>query len=195
MRAAWFIRRFPRSDSRCAPAARGHLGRRSAVIGGEAARAGEAGDVTDVADHRGGHRGADPEDLRHRGARGPDRRREFLLDVAPLDVDAAQVSQELLGQHPAGHPGRAARFGPVQDPGGPARGDALVGAAGDQVAEHRVQPAHDLVAGPAQVAVPLGPDLQHGRVVIGPTAGQAADRSAATATERASFGSFLSVAP
>ena len=37
----------------------------------------------------------------------------------------------------------------------------------DQVAEHRVQPAGDLVAGPGQVPVPLGPDLQHGGVIVG----------------------------
>ena len=33
--------------------------------------------------------------------------------------------------------------------------------------QHSVQPAHDLVAGPAQVPVPLGPHFQHRRVVIG----------------------------
>ena len=40
-------------------------------------------------------------------------------------------------------------------------------AAGDQVAEHGVQPAGDLVAGPGQVAVPLSPHLQYRPVVIG----------------------------
>ena len=42
-------------------------------------------------------------------------------------------------------------------------GDALAEAAGDRIAEHRVQPAHDLVAGPAEVAVMPGPDLQDHR--------------------------------
>ena len=41
-------------------------------------------------------------------------------------------------------------------------------AAGDQLAQHGVQPAGDLGPGPAQVPVPLGPYLQHRRVVIGP---------------------------
>jgi hypothetical protein len=34
--------------------------------------------------------------------------------------------------------------------------------------QHGMQPADDLGAGPAQVAVPLGPDLQHRRVIVGP---------------------------
>jgi hypothetical protein len=45
--------------------------------------------------------------------------------------------------------------------------DLLRKAAGDQVAEHGVPPAGNLVAGPAQVPVPLSPHLQHRRVVIG----------------------------
>jgi hypothetical protein len=41
-------------------------------------------------------------------------------------------------------------------------------AAGDQFAQHGVEPADDLSPGAAQVAVPLGPYLQHRCVVIGP---------------------------
>jgi hypothetical protein len=62
-------------------------------------------------------------------------------------------------------PGGSAR---VQDAGGLRRGDLLADAAGHQLAQHRVQPAGDLVAGPAQVPVPLSPHLQHCRVVLGP---------------------------
>jgi hypothetical protein len=54
------------------------------------------------------------------------------------------------------------------DPGREGRADVLAGAAGDQVAQHGVQAADDLVAVPAQVAVPLCPDLQDRGVVIGP---------------------------
>ena len=39
---------------------------------------------------------------------------------------------------------------------------------GDELAQHGVQPADDLGAAPAQVAVPLGPRLQHRRVIVGP---------------------------
>jgi hypothetical protein len=125
--------------------------------------AGEAGNVADVPEDRGGDRRADPEDLGHGGAGGRDGHGELLLDVAALGIDAPQVGEELLGQDPAGRPGGAARLDLVEDPGGLACGDALADAAGDQVAQYRVQAAHDLVAGPAQVAVPLGPDLQHRR--------------------------------
>ena len=44
---------------------------------------------------------------------------------------------------------------------------SLRDAAGDQVAQHRMQPAGDLVAGPGQVPVPLGPHLQHRGVILG----------------------------
>ena len=48
------------------------------------------------------------------------------------------------------------------------RGDLLLHATGDQLAQHRVQPAGDLIARPGQVPVPLGPHLQDRAVVIGP---------------------------
>ena len=68
-------------------------------------------------------------------------------------------------------------------------------AAGDQVAEHGVESAGDLVTQPGQVTVPLGPHFQHRRVVLAITGRAVLDRSAATATDRASFGSFLFVSP
>ena len=46
--------------------------------------------------------------------------------------------------------------------------DLLRDAAGDQFAQYGVQPADDLGTGAAQVAVTLGPHLQHCRVIIGP---------------------------
>ncbi len=55
-----------------------------------------------------------------------------------------------------------------QDGGGPVRGDVLGDAAGGDLAEHGVQPAGGLGAEPGQLAVPAGPDPQHGRVVITP---------------------------
>jgi hypothetical protein len=79
------------------PAAGGHLDRRGGVTGGQAVRAGEPGDVADIAGHRGGHGRADAEDLGHGGARGPDRRGQLLLGVAALGVEAAQAGQELPG--------------------------------------------------------------------------------------------------
>ena len=43
----------------------------------------------------------------------------------------------------------------LQDPGDASAGDRLGHAAGDQLAQHRMQPAGDLGPGPAQVPVPL----------------------------------------
>ena len=76
-------------------------------------------------------------------------------------------SEELGGELAAGRvhgPGRRDR---VQEPGGVSCGDLLGDAARDQLAQHRVQPAGDLVPGAAQVPVPLGPHLQHRGVIIG----------------------------
>jgi hypothetical protein len=68
-------------------------------------------------------------------------------------------------------------------------------AAGDQVAEHGVQPAGDLVTQPGQVAVPLGPHFSTAGWSSAVTGRAVLDRSAATATDSASFGSFLFVSP
>ena len=47
-------------------------------------------------------------------------------------------------------------------------GDLLGHTAGHQLAQHGVQPAGDLGAGPAQIPVSLGPHLQHRRVIVTP---------------------------
>jgi hypothetical protein len=54
----------------------------------------------------------------------------------------------------------------------------LADPSGDQVAQHGVQAAGDLVTGAGQVPVPTGPDPQHRRVVLGRdlTAGPRAER-------------------
>ena len=56
-------------------------------------------------------------------------------------------AQELGGELAAGRLHRAGRGGLLEDPGGLGCGDLLGDAAGDQLAQHRVQPADDLVAG------------------------------------------------
>ena len=56
----------------------------------------------------------------------------------------------------------------IEGAGGLACGQPPADAAGDQLAQHRVKPAHHLSPCPAQVPVPLGPHLQHHGMVIGP---------------------------
>ena len=68
----------------------------------------------------------------------------------------------------AASPGNRARWGDaLEDAGGLARGQSPSSDRRDQVAQHRVQQAGGLVAGPRQVPVPLSPDLQHRGVVLG----------------------------
>jgi len=76
--------------------------------------------------------------------------------------------RELGGELVAGGLDGAGGNGPLEDAGRQGRADALADAAGDQVAQHGARAADDLVAGPAQVPVPLRPYLQDRRVVIGP---------------------------
>ena len=66
-------------------------------------------------------------------------------------------------------PGSTAPRGRIwlEDPGGLACGDLVRDPAGNQLAQHRVEPADDLVAGPGQITVALGPHLQHAGVAIG----------------------------
>jgi hypothetical protein len=92
----------------------------------------------------------------------------FLPGLADLGVDAAQVIKERRGELAARGRHRVRRRDLLQDPGSVGRVDRLADTAGDQVTQHGAQPAHDLGAGPAQIPVALGPDLQHRRVIIEP---------------------------
>jgi hypothetical protein len=55
----------------------------------------------------------------------------------------------------------------LQDAGRLTGADLLAEAARHQLAQHGVEPASDLVAGPGQVTVPLGPHFKHRGVVFG----------------------------
>src|SRR5271156_6666651 len=92
----------------------------------------------------------------------------FFPGLAQLPVDAAQVLDEGGGELVACGRDCVRRRDRVQQPGRVSCDDLLRDAAGDQLAQHRVQAADDLGAGAAQVAVPLGPPPQDLRVVIGP---------------------------
>jgi len=146
----------------------GYLDRRGPVVRGEVVPAGEAGHVADVADNSGGDDRADAEQPGQAGAGRGHGSGEFLAGLADPGVDAAQVLQERRGELAARGRHRVRRRDLLENPGRAGRVDRLADAAGDQVTQHGVQPAHDLGAGPAQVPVPLGPDLQHRRVIIGP---------------------------
>jgi hypothetical protein len=137
----------------------GHLDRRGPVAGGEVVPAGETGHVADVADDGGGDDRADTEQPGQAGAGRLHGSGGFLPGLADLGVDAAQVIQERRGELAARGRHRVRRRDLLEDPGRVGRVDRPADPAGDQVAQHRVQPAHDLGAGPAQVTVTLGPYL------------------------------------
>ncbi len=149
------------------PPSGGHLDGGGAVAGGETVAAGEPRDVASVADHGAGDDRAHAEDLGDGGAAGPDRCGQLLPGLAPLGIEVAQVIEELAGELTAGLGNGAGRRDRSQDAGGLACGDFLAEAARQQLAQHGVEPAGDLVAGPRQVPVPLGPHLQNRGVIAG----------------------------
>jgi hypothetical protein len=110
--------------------------------------AGEPGDVASVADHRAGDDRAHAEDLGEGSVARPDRCGQLLLGLAELGIEVAQVLEELAGELAAGLGDGAGRCDRSQDAGGLACGDFLAEAAGDQLAQHGVEPAGDLIAGP-----------------------------------------------
>jgi hypothetical protein len=61
---------------------------------------------------------------------------------------------------------RVRRCDLLEDTGGLSCGDFLRHAAGDQVAEDGEEPTGHLVTRPGQVAVPFGPHLQDGGVIV-----------------------------
>jgi hypothetical protein len=84
------------------PAAGGHLDRGGAVVGGEVVPASEPEHLADVADHGAGDDRADAEQAGQAGAGGFDRHGQFLVGVAQLGIQAADVGEELGGQLAAG---------------------------------------------------------------------------------------------
>ena len=115
------------------------------------------------------------------------------FELAALGVEAAQVVEQLVGELETRRVDRR-----VGDDAGEDRGrlrcrrSPCANPPGTSSHSTRVQPADDLGARPGQVAVAARPDLHHRGVVLGRAPrGRRRARSAATATERASFGSFL----
>jgi hypothetical protein len=91
----------------------------------------------------------------------------FLLASRSWASRRRDVGEELGGQLAARLDDRIRWPHLLKDPGGLAGADLPADPAGHQAGQHRVQPARGLVTGPGQVAVPLGPHLQHGGVVLG----------------------------
>jgi hypothetical protein len=77
-----------------------------------------------------------------------------------------QVFEELRGELAACGLHRPRWRDPLQEPGGVGGDDRLGHTSGHQLAQNRVQPADNLGAGAAQVAMALGPHPQHRRVII-----------------------------
>ena len=111
--------------------------------------------------------GAHAEDLGDSGARCGDRHGQLSFGIAHLGVDAAQVLQQGCGELAPGRLHRPRRREGLEETSGVSGGESLADAAGDQLAQHGMQPVGDLGAGAAQVPVALGPHLQHRRMIIG----------------------------
>jgi len=129
--------------------------------------AGEPGHGDDVADDGGGDDRPDAEHLGEAGAGCRDRGGQLLVDLAPLVVQVADAGQQLGGEFAARLGHRTGRGQLLEDPGGLARGDLVRHPAWNQLTQHGMEPAGDLVAGPGKITMALGPHLQHDGVAIG----------------------------
>ena len=86
--------------------------------------------------------------------------------LAALGVKTDEVGDELDSEFVAGRGGRPGRFELVEQAGGLSWADLGGDAAGDEVAEHRVEPAGDPVVVPRQIAVTFRPHLHHRGVIL-----------------------------
>ena len=84
-----------------------------------------------------------------------------------LVVEAAQVGDELDGDGVSGRGHRPGGLELVEQTGGLSCADLAGDPAGDELAQHRVQPAGDPGAVPGQVTVTLRPHLHHLGVILG----------------------------
>ena len=101
----------------------------------------EARDVAGDAHDVGGHDGSNTEYVDGRGAGGGDDLGEALLRIGELAVDATKVVEELLGKLEAGGRHRGVRLDVGQQQSRFLGVDLLGNAAGDQLAQHGMQPA------------------------------------------------------
>ena len=85
----------------------------------------------------------------------------FFLVSRSWSVEVAHVVEELGGELAAGQGDDTGRCDLRQEMSRLTCADLLGDHAGHQLAEHRAQPAGDLVPGPAQITVTLSPHLQH----------------------------------
>ena len=138
--------------------------------------------------------GPTPEQPGQAGPAGPHGGVELLPGLAELGVDAAQVLDQGRGELPAGGRDRVRRRDRAEQAGGVRCDDLLRSTAGDQLAQHRVQ-ADDLGAAAGQVTPPLGPDLEHRRVVIGPGFADAGRAQRGDSHRPGVVGSFLFTFP
>ena len=115
----------------------------------------ETGNVGDGADHGGSDDRACAEDLGERRPGRLDHPGQLLLRLTHLDAGAAKVFQELARELAAGRLNGPGRLSLLEHCGGFSCGYLFGDAAGDELAEHGVQAAGDLVSCPAQITVAL----------------------------------------
>ena len=115
----------------------------------------ETGHVGDAADHGGSDDRACAEDLGERRPGRLDHHGQLLLRLTHLDAGAAKVFQELARELAAGRLNGPGRLSLLEHCGGFSCGYLFGDAAGDELAEHGVQAAGDLVSCPAQITVAL----------------------------------------
>jgi hypothetical protein len=129
--------------------------------------AGEPGHGDDVAGDGGGDDRPGAGHLGEAGAGCRDRGGRLRPGLAPPGAQVADAGRQLGGGLAARLGHRTGRGRLLADPGGLACGDLVRYPAGNQLTQHGLEPAGDLVAGPGKITMAPGPHRQHDGVAIG----------------------------
>jgi hypothetical protein len=164
---AWLRCLLPRREPVDPPVARGCLDGCGAIVGGEVITGGKASDRADVTDDGRGDDRAGAVELTHARSRCGDDLGQSPFGGTALRVDATQVLEQLVRELESCLSDRVGRLNAGEDLRGLDRRYVLGKPAGDEVAEHRMQPAHNAVTGPAQITMAPDPDFHHRGVILG----------------------------
>ena len=127
----------------------------------------EPGDVTGLDQQPGGAGRSDPMQAGQRGSSGRKQRRQLFVGGLGALVDALEVADQ-LGRHlPACPACRIARADLGEQRLGLGRGQALLGAAGDELEQQLVQLTDHPDVVFAQGPAPVSQDPQHHQLLVG----------------------------
>ncbi len=173
------------------PTTRGELDGDGAVVSGVVVTVAEPGDVAGVTDEHPGKDRPDPEQIGDGRAGSSDGGPDPLVRCLELGVEATAVAEELDGQVVANLLRWRGWAEGLEEPIDVRGVDFLGDPASREFGQQGVPAAHEPCSLVADVGVALGQESQHLAMADRFNPSHPSERSAAIATDSASFGSFL----